>query len=161
MAIKKNARKQDKLAALSKGLDEYEEILIKGEKLSFSIQYLDESQKAGYSFKGLDTKTKDDIFYELKELSRENRNYWMHQRVGGGGLNVLEIYDNFPVNSEFEKPAHIPSHIKWARFRFGNKRRLVGFFLDDEYAERHKLSKEVFYIVFIDLDHKFYTMEKA
>ena len=161
MPIKKNARKQDKLVALSKGLENYEEILIKGEKLSFSIQFLDENQKAGYRFRELDEKTKDDIFYELKHLSKESRNYWMHQRVGGGGLNVLEIYGNFPVNSEFELPTHVPSYIKWARFRFGNKRRLVGFFLDDEYAEKHKLSKEVFYIVFIDLDHKFYTMEKA
>ena len=161
MPIKNNPRKQNKLVALSKVLENHEEILIKGEKLSFSIQYLDENQKVGYNFKELDAKTKDDIFYELKNLSKESRNYWMHQRVGGGGLNVLEIYGSFPVNSEFEKPVHIPSHIKWARFRFGNKRRLVGFFLDDEYADKYKLSKEVFYIVFLDLDHKFYTMEKA
>ena len=73
---------------------------------------------------------------------------------------MLSIYGDFPRNTEFELPSHIPENVKWARFRFGNRKRLVGFFIEDEYAEEHALSKEVFYLVFIDLDHKFYVLEE-
>ena len=37
--------------------------------------------------------------------------------------------------------------------------RLVGFFVSEDSAENQSLSTDVFYIVFLDKDHRFYKME--
>ena len=42
--------------------------------------------------------------------------------------------------------------IKWARFRITGARRLIGVFLNNQKDEKNK---NVFYIVFLDKDHKF------
>ena len=38
--------------------------------------------------------------------------------------------------------------------------RLVGFFVSEEAAKGKELSPDVFYVVFLDKDHRFYKMEK-
>ena len=37
--------------------------------------------------------------------------------------------------------------------------RLVGFFVPEDVVEELKLSSDIFYIVFLDKDHRFYKME--
>ena len=96
---------------------------------------------------------------KLKEYSYEDKKYWLNQRVGSGGLKVLEIYGAFPCNSDFVHPVHVPDDVRWARFRMESAVRLVGFFVDEDSARLKGLSTDIFYIVFLDKNHCFYKME--
>jgi len=59
-------------------------------------------------------------------------------------MNILTIYGDFPVNSEFKHPNHIPPDVKWAVISIKGKERIAGYLEDN-----------VFHIVFLDKDHKF------
>ena len=97
---------------------------------------------------------------KLRDYSRESKVFWLNQRIGGGGLKVLEIYGDFPKNSDFEYPKHVPEKVRWARFRMESAMRLVGFFVPEDAVTELKLSSDIFYIVFLDKAHRFYKMEK-
>lgn len=99
---------------------------VKG-KLSFSLKYFDGSQKAGQDFKDWNDKQKQELLEKLRDYSRESKQYWLNQRVGSGGLKVLEIYGEFPRNTDFKYPRHVPSGVRWSRFRMESAMRLVGF----------------------------------
>ena len=131
---------------------------VKG-KLSFSFKYFDASQKAGQDFKDWTDEQKNKLLNKLKEYSYEDKKYWLNQRVGSGGLKVLEIYGAFPCNSDFVHPVHVPDDVRWARFRMESAVRLVGFFVDEDSARLKGLSTDIFYIVFLDKNHCFYKME--
>lgn len=129
--------------------------------LSFSFQYFEKFQNAGQSFEDWQ---KDGILADLmntiKEFCGNTKLYWLNQRVGAGGLKKLAIYGDFPINSDFEKPKYIPQNVLWARFRLDSSARLIGFFYSDEDAIENNLSSEIFYVVFLDKNHRFYKMEK-
>ncbi len=68
--------------------------------------------------------------------------------------NPLGIYSNFDfeTQSEFKKPNfEIPEDAEWATIKRigGQKSRVAGFIQDN-----------IFYVVFLDKNHKFYVMEK-
>ena len=132
---------------------------VKG-KLSFSLKYFDDSQEAGQDFKDWNDKQKQELLEKLRDYSRESKLFWLNQRVGSGGLKVLEIYGTFPRNSDFEYPKHVSEKVRWARFRMESAMRLVGFFIDEEQSIEVNLSTDIFYIVFLDREHRFYKMEK-
>ena len=132
---------------------------VKG-KLSFSFKYFDGSQKVGQDFKDWNDKQKQELLEKLRDYSRESKQYWLHQRSGGGGLKILEIYGEFPSNTDFEYPKHVPEKVRWARFRMENAMRLASFFISEDDVEKFNLSSDIFYIVFLDKDHRFYKMEK-
>lgn len=159
MAEKKhNSRKDRFLQSLPK--DEFVcDIADARGKLSFSLKYFDGSQKAGQDFKDWNDNEKTKLLDKLKEYSKENKQYWLTQRTGSGGLKVLEIYGTFPINSEFSKPIHVPDNVKWARFRLESKVRLIGFFIDETEAREKQLSTDIFYVVFLDKNHRFYLLE--
>ena len=96
---------------------------------------------------------------KLKEYSKESKVYCLNQRIGSGGLKVLAIYENFPRNSDFVKPAFVPENVKWSWFRMENMVRLVGFFVSEEDVKKKNLSSDIFYVVFLDKDHRFYKTE--
>lgn len=102
---------------------------------------------------------------KLKEYTKEPLNYWQNQRVGSGGLKILEYYGNFPRNTVFKHPVFVPEDAHWARFRLGNKVRLIGFVIHpstfNHLTEKHKVQFDTntFYIVFLDKDHLFYQIE--
>ncbi|MBR5966869.1 MAG: hypothetical protein IK015_12220 [Treponema sp.] len=129
-------------------------------KLSFSFKYFDASQSVGQDFKDWNDKQKQELLEKLRDYSRESKLYWLKQRIGGGGLNVLEIYSDFPRNSDFFYPRHVPDGVKWARFRMESAMRLVGFFVSEDSAKMLQLSTDVFYVVFLDKNHRFYKTEK-
>lgn len=131
---------------------------VKG-KLSFSLKYFDGSQEAGQDFKDWNDKQKQELLEKLRDYSRESKLFWLNQRVGSGGLKVLEIYGTFPRNSDFEYPKHVPEKVRWARFRMESAMRLVGFFVSEDSSKEYELSTDVFYIVFLDKNHRFYKTE--
>lgn len=160
MASKKTNPKKEKFLASLPQQGFVSEISDDRGKLSFSFKYFDASQKAGQDFKDWNDKQKQELFEKLRDYSRESKQYWLNQRIGGGGLKVLEIYGRSPTNSDFEYPRHVPDGVKWSRFRMESAMRLAGFFVDEEDAKTFNLSVDIFYVVFLDKDHKFYKMEK-
>jgi hypothetical protein len=55
----------------------------------------------------------------------------------------------FPPNSEFVHPKHIPLDNAWCSIHIQGKECIIGYFDDN-----------IFYIVFLDKDHKFWITEK-
>lgn len=159
MAEKKhNPRKDRFLQSLPKE-ESFCDIADARGKLSFSFKYFDGNQQAGQDFKDWNDNEKTKLLDKLKEYSKENKQYWLNQRTGSGGLKVLEIYSTFPINSDFSKPIHVPDNVKWARFRLESKVRLIGFFIDETEAREKQLSTDIFYVVFLDKNHRFYLLE--
>ncbi|MBP5469107.1 MAG: hypothetical protein J6Z11_07675, partial [Candidatus Riflebacteria bacterium] len=71
---------------------------------------------------------------------------------------TLEYYPHFPDDSNFIIPQNlVGTAIKWARFRITGIRRLIGVFLNNQKDEKNK---NVFYIVFLDKDHRFAPYKK-
>lgn len=145
---------------LSQNPDISDILEVKG-KLSFSFKYFDGSQAAGQDFKDWSSEQKTKLLEKLRDYSRESKQYWCNQRVGSGGLKILAIYGEFPRNSDFTKPLHVPDNVKWSRFRLESAVRLIGFFIDEEEAASKGLSTDIFYVVFLDKDHRFYKVGES
>lgn len=133
--------------------------------LSFSFSYFDYSQAAkgiGQDFKDWSKDNLVKLCNKLKLYCSNSISYWIQQPVGGGQkrMHILEIYDRFPVNSDFERPKHVPLDASWARFRLEGDMRLIGFVISNENTIKYNLSPNVFYIVFLDKKHQFYKTKK-
>ena len=111
-------------------------------RLNLNFSYLDRKQS-----QGIDELTEDqlkEIFQKLIEWSSRPAQEWKMEKLTKKS-NLLTEYGDFPKKSLLKHPPHVPKDVRWARFRFGNLKRIVGF-----------LYEEAFYVVFIDLDHRFY-----
>ncbi|WP_050924758.1 hypothetical protein, partial [Vibrio harveyi] len=93
----------------------------------FNFSYLDVSQ-GGSSFSDLNTSDGNSkltkLVDKLKEFSKYSLAHWNKTPIGKGKKggqgkrqNVLEVYGDFPQNSAFTHPKHVPEDIRWARFR--------------------------------------------
>lgn len=152
----KNSKKDKRLANFPKESVETSYKTIKG-LISFNFKYLDSEQEQRFSELTVEQFSK--IIEKLKWYSNENRIHWENERIGNKDRKVLEIYENFPLKSEFHHPNHIPAGVKWARFRLEGDQRFIGFMIDKTDVDKFNLSP-VFYIVFLDLFHKFYISKK-
>lgn len=90
-----------------------------------------------------------DFLDRLVDLSKKN----ILEAKGNHHKNLLAIYDDFDFeNSDFKKPDfEIPENAKWGVIKKigGQKGRVAGFLWDN-----------IFYVVFLDKEHKFYKTEK-
>lgn len=126
----------------------------------FNFSYFDSSQRYASDFSALTSAT--GFLEKIRSYSRFSLTHWRSERVGRSGRNVLEVYGGFPKKSEFTHPKHVPHDVMWGRFRLESDTRLVGFILPPDYSGKisgdGKLSYccNTFYVVFIDLSHKFY-----
>jgi len=141
-------------------------------RCKFNFSYFDASQEAGQDFCDWDSpsglNSLAGLLNKLKEYTKQPLSYWLNQRVGGGGLKVLAYYGKFPEKSDFKFPAYIPHDVSWARFRLGNKVRLIGFVIPEKIT--NEMNKAVvkdshydsntFYVVFLDREHQFYKTEQ-
>ncbi|EMQ4302669.1 hypothetical protein WFK38_20305 [Yersinia enterocolitica] len=134
-------------------------------KCKFNFSYFDKTQLAGQDFNGWNHAELIKLLEKVKNYSESSLEYWRHQRTGGGGLKVLEIYGDFPPKSLFTHPKHVPHDVSWARFRMENLVRLIGFivprgFSCNEGAKHEEpFDSNTFYVVFLDKNHKFYLTE--
>lgn len=132
----------------------------------FNFSYFDSSQAIGQKFCQWSHKQLCDLLGKIKDYTTKPLDYWRNERVGSGGLKVLEVYGGFPRKSEFQEPKYIPIEAQWSRFRLANKIRLVGFTIPaDLHKTPHKskdelFDKNTFYVVFLDRDHRFCPVEK-
>lgn len=64
---------------------------------------------------------------------------------------IIKIYTkvDFPPNSEFTHPAHVPNGVKWASMHVQGKECIIGYF-----------EENIFQIVFLDKNHEFWKTEK-
>lgn len=135
-------------------------------KSKFNFSYFSSSQAHSSDFVDLELSGLSEFCDKLKQYSEFPLSHWLHQRVGSGKQNVLEIYGSFPSKSEFTHPKHVPSDVRWARFRLEQKARLVGFVVPADLVNKPSSDREfyfcgnTFYVVFIDLEHKFYISPK-
>jgi len=131
----------------------------------FNFSFFDSNQEHCANFDQLAPAQLLELVEKIRHYSRSPLPYWQTMRCGGGGLKVLEIYGDFPRNSDFSQPKHVPHDVRWARFRMDNLGRLVGFVIPPELGNlasedrRYFLDTNTFYVVFIDLNHRFYKTE--
>lgn len=167
-----NSKKENFLASRPQSSIDTSEIEI---RCKFNYSYFDQSQTAGQNLdewmseRGISSLK--NLFEKIKEYTSQPLKYWLNERVGSGGLSVLAYYDSFPKKSEFVHPPHVPHDVTWARFRLGNKVRLIGFVLpEDVCRSKSKVSTNgnfypydpnTFYVVFLDKNHKFYLTERG
>lgn len=140
-------------------------------RCKFNFSYFDSSQEAG---QGFDDWNADNglcslltLINKIKEYTGASLDYWFHQRAGAGGLTVFARYGDFPRNSDFEHPPHVPHDVEWCRFRLGQAVRLIGFVIPANLSGKtveHRgktfvLDANTFYVVFLDKNHRFYKTE--
>lgn len=135
-------------------------------RCKFNFSYLDFSQPAGQTFEDWEKKDLVHLMNKIKEYCRKPLSYWKNQRIGHGSNTVLEVYGAFPKNSDFIHPQYVPHEVLWARFRLEAKVRLIGFVLPPEYHNKKHPKEDwyfdcnTFYVVFLDINHRFYKMNK-
>ncbi|MCH5214114.1 MAG: hypothetical protein J1E97_02885 [Muribaculaceae bacterium] len=115
-------------------------------KVTFSLKDIDKNQiPPGQTYEGW--ARKGVLSYLLEKLEYISQKT-MEEAIREG---FIKIYGDFPPRSDFRHPPHIATDVKWAVIMNikGQKGRVAGHIIDN-----------VFYIVFLDLDHLFYKMKK-
>ena len=120
---------------------------VKGEipLLVFSFKDFDSNQcPPGQTFKEWEKgELLAPLMTKFVELSNKNR-------VIASQEGCLSTYDTFPEDSDFKKPKYIEGDVQWATIQDvgGQLHRVAGYIVDN-----------VFYVVFLDKEHKFYKMK--
>ncbi len=72
-------------------------------------------------------------------------------RIEATRQQIIKEYPKgtFPDKSDFYHPKHIPEDIAWCSMHIQGKECVIGYFEDN-----------VFYVVFLDKDHRFWITEK-
>lgn len=107
-----------------------------------------------------------ELFSSLQNFSAESLEHWKNTTTGPKRTPYLLTYDGFPPEekTKLSGPSKsVPKEAKWARFRLGTTRRLIGFVIPEEFAASAKetsgtiFDSNCFYIVYLDRDHNFYS----
>lgn len=115
--------------------------------------------KVVFSFKDFDT-TQVPPGQTYKEWQEKGYLAYLLEKLGYiSELNMVEAkqqhyiteYGAFPSNSDFKHPRHIAPDVQWAVIKKikGQKGRVAGHIIGN-----------VFYIVFLDIDHRFWLMDR-
>lgn len=114
-------------------------------KIVFSFKDFDDSQGAGQSYCDWQ---KEKLLSEMLKHFEEICKWSIVEAISN---NKLSIYSKFPLNTDFKKPKHIADDVKWAAIKDvkGQKHRVIGHVMDN-----------VFYVVFLDKDHRFWLTKK-
>ena len=120
--------------------------------ITFSFEFFTYSKNGGESFEDWQ---KEQILADLNNKLKHFSGKTCKELLLDG---TLEYFSHFPDDSNFIIPQNlVGTAIKWARFRITGARRLIGVFLNNQKDEKNK---NVFYIVFLDKDHRFAPYKK-
>ena len=130
-------------------------------KCKFNFAYF-EKQDAGQDFSDWSASQLIKLSDKIKEYSKESLRYWIDHAPH------FVIYGAFPPKerTDFVHPKHVPHQASWCRFRLESKVRLVGFVIPGDYHGKahhrtgERFDQNVFYVVFLDANHRFYKTEK-
>lgn len=109
-------------------------------KFAISFEYLDRNQ--GQTFE--EWKEENLLVNMLNTL----RDYCKNTMQENKGKN-FKVYGSFPPKSDFKHPQHVPKNASWASLHLTGKQCLAGHVYEN-----------IFYVVFLDKDHRFYITEK-
>lgn len=158
-----NSRKASHLGELPEwGLESKDDTLTKRCKFNFS--YFCKQPGVGKHFGDLSKAELNDLFEKILGFCQESLLYWQKQKHGVSA--TLRIYKNFPTDSDFSHPKHVPHDVHWGRFRMSGDVRLAGFVVPAElHGTMHNTTNvafdcNTFYAVFIDDAHRFYKSKK-
>jgi len=132
------------------------------ERCKFNFSYFDVQSNISQDFKDWNQNELVKLLNKLKEYSKFSLKHWKNKKTGK--FSLLTVYGNFPTNTDFKPPKHVPLEVEWARFHMENKTRLIGFVIPDSYDNKiHHKTKilydlNTFYIVYLDKEHKFYKI---
>lgn len=130
-------------------------------RCKFNFSYLDLAQPANLADE-LSLDFFNELFEKLKNYSTHSVSFWTTEAAGRGNGVMLETYGAFPKRSDFVRPPSVPHDAVWARFRMDRTVRLAGFVVPPTLnhklceKEKYRLCTNTFYVVFIDLHHRFY-----
>jgi hypothetical protein len=149
------------LSALPRtSLDGEENNLTTRSKFNFSYFTVDYGSQ---DFKEWTPEQLHKLLHALKDYGSEKLHHWEKQKLGKG--SVLAVYGDFPRNSDFKHPPHVPHDVVWGRFRLQSAVRLCGFMVPrNRRGSKHLKTGEefdcnTFYVVFLDQHHQFYKIE--
>lgn len=157
-----NNRKKESLAKLPNSIIANSKIEL---RCKFNFSYFD-STPPSCGFSDWDFENLSEFLNKLQHFGKEPLKNWIKSWEKHN--SPLEIYDNFPPKNktEFSYPKNVPADVKWARFRLNSKVRLIGFIIPDELHNTSPkgdseflFDKNTFYVVFLDLQHKFWISE--
>lgn len=115
--------------------------------IAFNFEYFTHGQNAGEDFCDWTHDQLIKLLRKMTEYSKKTKLEWLNEKA------ILVPYGDFRTRFGFVCPQTIPKEgVQWARYRMENKMRLIGFFA--------KGIQNIFYVVFLDKDHRFYPMEK-
>ena len=110
-------------------------------EICFNFKYLDKNQGQTYEN------------WEEEKLLALMLNRFTHlssQNIMEAQKGILKIYgEQFPDKSAFDYPDYIPQNVKWGSIRIQGEERVIGFIKDN-----------IFYVVFLDKNHKFWPSTK-
>lgn len=164
----KNELQQKRIKEISSSrcdLESTDNDLTKRFKINFS--YFDNNQSAGYDFGDLTKEKLVNLFTKLKEHGKKSLNDLKTLPIGSGKRrrNVLEIYPSFPPKQKtsYKEPQFVPYQAMWGRIRLDYTGRLIGFVIPPEFhgkvnpSTNEYFDNNTFYVVFLDMDHKFWS----
>lgn len=114
-------------------------------KLVFNFKDFDASQSVSQSFEAWQKVGKlADLMVKLQHLSQWSLTEAIAEKQ-------VAVYGAFPARSDFRPPKHIAPDVRWAIIKGvkGQKGRVAGYVIGN-----------VFYVVFLDQNHRFWVTEK-
>lgn len=153
-----NSRKTNRISKINESFSTVEKSIGRfANHISFNFSFFDKNQNAGQDFRDWGHKDLYELLEKFKDFSGKTRVELQQQKHGK--TSTLSVYGEFPTHSDFIHPEHVPDDACWARFRLEGDKRLIGFFISAKNCPP-ELSPDVFYIVFLDENHRFYKTEK-
>ncbi len=123
-------------------------------RCKFNFSYLDINQNEVVDFDALSENELKNLTSKIKNFSEKSLEQLKKDK------NFL-IYGDFPEKTKLKHPKFVPQKVKWGRFRLEGAFRLAGFVVPAKIANEHEnLDTNTFYVVFLDINHKFYLSEK-
>jgi hypothetical protein len=136
-AIKINANKRPNIFSGQSNLKEN----IQDDLIVFNFKFLDVTQ--GQSFEEWE---KENLLSKTFELFKN----YSSQKMSSSFDERFKCYKNFPPEkkTEYKHPKHVPEDAVWSSMHLMGKECVIGH-----------IYKNVFYVVFLDKDHRFYITE--